>query len=126
MGEVEMRLVRANPLAAMAIALASPAAAQQQSEIGYPAGSLGFDAIMKSDFAAAERQIRESGLSKYDPAVSLNLGLVYAKTGRTEKAAKQFLRVLSEDEVELILANESSISSHDAARRALATLARAR
>jgi nucleoside-diphosphate-sugar epimerase len=89
-------------------------------------GSLGFEAIMKSDFAAAERQIRSSGLSKYDPAVSLNLGYVYGKTGRTDKAAKQFLRVLAEDEVELILADESSISSHDAARKALSALAGSR
>ena len=101
--------------------IATPAAAQQ-AEIGYPAGSLGFDAIMKADYAAAERQIRESGLSKYDAGRALNLGFVLAKTGRQEQAAKQFLRVLAEDEVELILADDSSMGSHDAARRALAAL----
>ena len=104
----------------------SSAAAAQQAEVNYPAGSLGFDAIMKSDYAAAERQIRNSGLSKYDAGRSLNLGFVLAKTGRTEQAAQLFLRVLEEDEVELILADDSSISSHDAARRALAALSRSR
>ncbi len=101
--------------------IAAPAAAQQ-AEIGYPSGSLGFDAIMKSDFAAAERQIRKSGLSKYDAGRSLNLGYVLAKTGREQQAARLFMRVLDEDDVELILADDSSISSHEAARRALSAL----
>ncbi len=105
--------------------ITTPVAAQQ-AEIGYPAGSLGFDAILKSDFEAAERQIRSSGLSKYDAGRSLNLGFVLAKTGRAEQAAKLFKGVLAEDEVELILADESSVSSHDAARRALAALSRSR
>ncbi len=77
---------------------------------------------MKSDFATAERQIRQSGLSKYDPGRAFNLGLVLAKTGRTDAATKQFMRVLAEDEVELILADDSSMGSHEAARRALAAL----
>ncbi len=105
--------------------IAAPVAAQQ-AEVGYPAGSLGFEAIMKSDFEAAERQIRNSGLSKTDAGRSLNLGFVLAKTGRTDQAARLFQRVLSEDEVELILADDSAISSHDAARLALSALARPR
>ena len=120
-----MRLGRAVTIVVLGIGLSSPAAAQQ-AEIGYPPGSLGFDAIMKSDFATAERQIRNSGLSKYDAGRSLNLGFILARTGRTQQAAKLFTRVLTEDEVELILADDSSISSHDAARRALAALSRAR
>ncbi|MBA3526468.1 MAG: hypothetical protein M3438_03620 [Pseudomonadota bacterium] len=110
----------------LGFALTATPVAAQQAEIGYPAGSLGFESIMKSDFEAAERQIRNSGLSKYDAGRSLNLGFVLAKTGRTEQAAKLFLRVLDEDAVELILADDSSISSHDAARRALAALRRPR
>ncbi len=105
--------------------IATPVAAQQ-AEIGYPAGSLGFDAIMKSDFEAAERQLRNSGLSKYDAGRSLNLGFVLAKTGRTDQAAKLFQLVLAQDEVELILADDSGIGSHEAARRALAALIRSR
>lgn len=120
-----MRPARSIAFAALVIGLSSAAGAQQ-AEIGYPVGSLGFEAIMKSDFAAAERQIRSSGLSKYDAGRSLNLGYVLAKTGRTEQAAKLFMQVLAEEEVELILADDSSISSHEAARRALAALARSR
>ena len=120
-----MRKVSSVAIAMAALALSSPATAQK-AEIGYPAGSLGFDAIMKSDLATAERQLRQSGLSKYDAGRALNLGYVLAKTGRAEQAARQFERVLREDEVELILADDSSLSSHVAAKRALAALASSR
>ena len=116
-----MRKVGPVGIAVVALALSSPATAQK-AEIGYPAGSLGFEALMKSDLATAERQLRESGLSKYDAGRALNLGYVLAKTGREQQAARQFLRVLQEEEVELILADDSSLSSHVAARRALAAL----
>lgn len=106
-------------------AVATPAAAQQ-AEINYPPGSLGFHAIMNSDYEAAEEQIRSSGLSKYDPGRALNLGYVLAKTGRADSAAKQFMRVLAEDEIELILADGRTISSHEAAEKALAALKDAR
>ena len=111
-------------LAALAAAalLASTAATAQDAEIGYPQGSLGYSAIMSGDYASAERQIRESNLSKYDPARALNLGFVLAKTGRPDKAAKQFRRVLLADDLELILANGQTVSSHEAAKRALAAL----
>ncbi|HYI42130.1 MAG TPA: hypothetical protein VD768_00700 [Sphingomicrobium sp.] len=112
-------------MALAALGLSGTATAQK-AEIGYPKGSLGFEAIMKSDLAAAERQLRESALSKYDAGRALNLGYVLAKTGRTEQASRQFVRVLREDEVELILADDTSLSSHVAARRALAALAKTR
>jgi len=109
-------------LAAAAL-LASTAAAAQDAEIGYPKGSLGYGAIISGDYASAERQIRESNLSKYDPARALNLGYVLAKTGRSDQAAKQFRRVLLQDDLELVLADGRTITSHEAARKALAALA---
>lgn len=95
----------------------------QTAEFEYPAGALGTDAILAGDYGTAERQIRESHVSKYDPARALNLGLVLAKTGRADSAIKQFRRVLLEDEVDLELADGKTISSHVAARQALARLA---
>ena len=100
----------------------SAAASAQSSEIEYPAGSIGTDAILSGDYATAERQIRESEISKYDPARALNLGLVLVKTGRSDRALKQFRRVLLEDDVDLVLADGKTISSHAAARQALARL----
>jgi Flp pilus assembly protein TadD len=114
-------MIKLTALAAAAL-LASTAAAAQDAEIGYPKGSLGYGAIMSGDYAAAEQQIRESNLSKYDPARALNLGFVYAKTGRPDKAAKQFRRVLLQDDLELVMADGSTTSSHEAAKRALALL----
>ena len=77
---------------------------------------------MSGDYASAEQQIRESNVSKYDPARALNLGFIYAKTGRADKAAKQFRRVLMADDQDLILANGELVSSHEAARRAIGAL----
>lgn len=101
----------------------STSAAAQQNDIAYPANSLGTNAILSGDYATAEKQIRESRVSKYDPARALNLGLVFAKTGRIDKAEKQFEQVLLEDNVDLVLANGKAMSSHEAARSALAKLA---
>ena len=111
-------------LAALAAAalLASTAATAQDAEIGYPKGSLGYSSIISGDYASAERQIRESNLSKYDPARALNLGFVLAKTGRPDQAAKQFRRVLLQEDLDLILADGRTVSSHEAARKALAGL----
>ena len=120
-----MRHLTSVGIALVALGISSATSAQN-AEIGYPEGSLGFSAIMKSDFATAERQLRGSTLSKYDAGRALNLGYVLAKTGRTEEAARQFLRVLREEDVELILADDSSLSSHVAARRSLAALAKSR
>ena len=109
------------PILLLCAAIAASAAAQQP-EINYPAGSLGYNAILNADYDTAERQIRSSGLSKYDPARALNLGYVLAKKGRADLAERHFLRVLAAEEAELILADGRTISSHEAADKALAAL----
>lgn len=110
--------------AAAAVLVSGGAAAAQEAEIGYPAGSLGYQALMKGDYATAEKQILSGRVEKYDPARALNLGLVLARTGRTEQAAEQFRRVLAYEDVELILADGATVSSHAAARTALDSLRR--
>ena len=84
----------------------------------------GSAAIMSSDFATAEREIRGADLSPYDPARSLNLGVVFANMGERAKAEREFRQVLSEEDVQIIVASGGTYSSHDVARRALAELDR--
>jgi len=109
------------PLFAAAFALSVPASAQQ-AEIGYPKGSLGVQAIMNADFAEAERRLDDFRVHERDPARLINLGYVFSKTGRVEAAARLFEQVLEEDNVELILADGRTMSSHDIARAELKAL----
>ncbi|HUE78653.1 MAG TPA: tetratricopeptide repeat protein [Sphingomicrobium sp.] len=102
---------------------ASPATAADPAEIGYPKGSLGFNALVEADYSTAESQLRANKrVAKNDPARLINLGVVLAKTGRAEQAARLFERAMAADEVELILASGEQVSSRDAARRAMRAL----
>lgn len=77
---------------------------------------------MTSNYANAEREIRSADVSPYDPARSINLGIVFAKTGRPDKAEREFRQVLGEEDVPIVVANGKTYSSHDVASRALAAL----
>lgn len=107
---------------AAALVLAGSAAAEPR-EIGYPEGSLGIEAMLNADYAAAERQLDDFRVHENDPGRLINLGSILAKTGRTDAAEGHFQQVLKEDSVELILADGRTMSSHDIARLALAKLA---
>lgn len=108
-----------------AVTLASAAVAQPGGEIGYPQGSLGYDALVEANYGVAERQIlSDSRVAKDDPARLINLGQIYAKTGRTAEAVKVLERALRAEEVDLILANGEVVGSKVAARKALALLQR--
>lgn len=109
-------------LIAITAATAAGSAAAQQSEIGYPEGSLGVQAIMNADYAEAERQLDDFRVYKNDPGRLINLGFVLMKTGRTDDAARHFEQVLSEENVDLIVADGRTMASHDIARRALSNL----
>ncbi|MFP5328514.1 MAG: hypothetical protein ACLGHC_00025 [Alphaproteobacteria bacterium] len=110
---------------AAAIAAAGPGAAKER-EIGYPEGSLGAQAILSADYATAERQLDDFRVYERDPGRLINLGVVLAKTGRTEAAVRHFEQVLEEDDVELILADGRTMRSHDIARTALQNLGTSR
>jgi Flp pilus assembly protein TadD len=101
--------------------MASPVAAEP-SEIGYPKDALGFSALVDADYSTAESQLRANRVDKDDPARLLNLGLVLAKTGRAEQAARMFQRAMQAEDVDLILADGEEISSRQAARRAMRAL----
>lgn len=110
---------------AAAIAAAGSAAAEEP-EIGYPKGSLGAQAILSADYATAERQLGDFRVHERDPGRLINLGVVLAKTGRTDAAIRHFEQVLEEDNVELILADGRTMRSHDIASMALRKLGTAR
>ena len=101
-----------------AILFASPANAQI-STVNDPAP--GYSSLMRSDFTTAEREINAK-LAASDPARAINLGIALAKTGRRDEAAQLFRSVLSQADVEMIVANGETVMSHQVAERALASL----
>jgi Tfp pilus assembly protein PilF len=84
----------------------------------------GYSAILSADYATAERELRSAPVDVSDPARNINLGIVLAKTGHPDLAAREFQQVLASDEVTVTVLNGYSVSSHDVARRALALLER--
>nr|NUR38305.1 hypothetical protein [Sphingomonas sp.] len=111
-------ILAALPTAALLVA--TPATAAQFGQVNDPAP--GAASLLSSNFANAEREIRAADVSKYDPARSINLGIALAKQGRKDDAAKQFNRVLMEEDVEMVVADGNTVMSHDLAQRALASL----
>jgi len=104
-----------------ALLLASPAFADPRTNEDPAPGAA---SLLSANFGKAEREIREAQVSKYDPARAINLGIALAMSGEKEKAAKQFRRALFADEVQVVVADGSTSSSHDVAERALAALER--
>lgn len=105
-----------------ATVVAAPALAEP-AEVEYPQGSLGYSALLDSDYARAEAQLRsDNGVSSSDPARLINLGQVLARTGRTGEAARLFKQVRSSDNVEVVLADGRTMGSQEAANRALRAL----
>lgn len=102
-----------------ALLIASPATAQF-GQVNDPAP--GAASLLSSNYANAEREIRAADVSKYDPARSINLGIALAKQGRKDDAAKQFNRVLMEEDVEMVVADGQTVMSHEVAQRALTAL----
>lgn len=111
-------ILAALPTAALLIS--APATAEQFAQVNDPAP--GAASLLNSDYASAEREIRAANVSKYDPARSINLGIALAKQGRRDDAAKQFNRVLMEQDVEMVVADGQTVMSHEVAQRALTAL----
>jgi hypothetical protein len=114
-----MKLVFAVALATTGLVISSPSLAQMAP---YNDPAPGSASILGSDYATAEREIRTADVSPYDPARSINLGIIFAKTGRADKAAREFRQVLSEEDVPIVVASSKTYSSHEVASRALAEL----
>ncbi len=91
-------------------------------EEGYQRGALGVAAIERGDEATAEMQLNElRGVKADDPARLINLGKVYADTGRVDEALRVWrLALASANPVEVVTAGGRVVSTQRLAREALA------
>lgn len=78
-------------------------------------GALAYDALMSGDNQAAVEKLESGKLS--DPAVMINLGQAYARTGRTGDAAKMFMAAMNSNRS--LLSDGQVINSRKAAEIAL-------
>lgn len=112
-------------LALAIVALPRPAVAEPAAELDYARGSLGFEALMSSDYAMAEQQLRRvRDIEENDPARLINLGQVLARTGRIAEAEGLFRRAMAAPDGELIMGDGAVMGSREAAARALRGLPR--
>ncbi len=102
--------------------IAMPAMAQgPDSEIGYAKGALAYEALISGDNQVAVQTLENSRLN--DPAVMINLGQAYARTGRSGDAAKMFVAAMNSNRsFDLILSDGQIINSRNAAKIALKNL----
>lgn len=93
------------------------------AEAGYPRGSLAVAAIDRGDYARAEMLLeKRTPLSEAHPARLMNLGTVYARTGRMELARQTWQRVVSSDREAMVSTAEGRlVSTRQLAREALAS-----
>lgn len=118
--------MRKSALAALAAIALSACASQQQPgmmvEQGYQRGALGVAAIDRGDWTSAEGQLSElRGLRSDDPARLINLGKVYAETGRVNEAVAVWqLALASKRQFEVVTGEGRVVSTDQLAREALA------
>lgn len=110
---------------ALSIALALvafPAIAHAQAvESGYARGSLAVAAIERGDWARAEALLDAAQISRDDPALLINRGQVYMRTGRTAQALAAWRAALqSTRHVEVETLSGRLVSTRQIAREALA------
>jgi Flp pilus assembly protein TadD len=116
--------MRKSALAALAAIALSACAGKQPGlmvEQGYQRGALGVAAIDRGDWTAAETQLSElRGLRSDDPARLINLGKVYAETGRVENAVTVWkLALASKRHFEVVTAEGRVATTDQLAREAL-------
>ncbi len=112
-------------LAALAAIALTACAGKQPGMIveqGYQRGALGVAALDRGDWKAAEAQLSElRGIRSDDPARLINLGKVYAETGRVGDAVKVWrLAVASKRHFEVVTAQGRVVPTDQLAREALA------
>ncbi|MEP3225963.1 MAG: hypothetical protein ABJO01_08305 [Parasphingorhabdus sp.] len=102
--------------------IASPGLAQSpEGEIGYAKGALAYDALMAGENEAAVAKLERGSLK--DPAVMINLGQAYVRTGRTGDAAKMFMAAMNSNRsFDVVLSDGTILDSRKAAETALSNL----
>ncbi|WP_164115722.1 hypothetical protein [Sphingorhabdus sp. Alg239-R122] len=92
----------------------------ESSEVGYPKGALGYDAMVERDYKTAITQIERGSAAHDDPARLINLGQAYAKTGRLVEGRELVLAALEgKKQFDLVLANGGVMNSRTVAKIAL-------
>jgi len=108
---------------AAATALSACATGEQAAlvEQGYQRGALGVAAMQRGDWESADAQLSElRGVRADDPARLINLGKVYAETGRVGDAVTVWQRALASDRhFEVVTAEGRVVSTDQLAREAL-------
>jgi len=115
-----MKMLLLGALVVGTISGAAQAKSDAAGEISYPKGSIGYEALMRGDNELAVSQIMANEkVSNHDPAKLLNLGLAFARIGRTDQAAGYFKAAMqARDSLDLVLADGRVINSKVAAREA--------
>lgn len=108
----------------IAIAVAAPAMAQSNYEIGYDRGSLAFEALMANDNKGALEQLaKDRSVPDTDPAKLINIGSAYARLGDFDRAEEAYVAALNcKDEMDLVLAGGREMNSRKVAKLALKKL----
>lgn len=84
----------------------------------------GYQAIAAGDYATAEKTLlNERRIFPNRPELMINLGTVYARTGRVSEAASLYRAALASEPVEMALPDGGVASSHVVAQRGLNSLA---
>lgn len=83
----------------------------------------GYRAIAAGDYAAAEKTlVNELRIFPDRPELMINLGTVYARTGRVTEAASLYRAALAVDPVAMDMPDGAVTSSHAVAKRGLDSL----
>ena len=114
-------------IASLAIfSAAGMASAGTPSEVGYASGSLAVGDLMTGKLDRAERILAaQSAEDARDPARLINLGIVYARSGRTEQARASFAAARDTTDETLVLSDGREASSRVVAQQQLAMLGQA-
>lgn len=117
------RIVAFAGAAALLLTMGGVAHARTAQEVGYAPGALGVDAIMHGDMGRAEVALTgDARVAKGDAARLLNLGYVYAQTGRIREARAVLNAAYAAPDGKVLLSDGREISSRKAAVEAMAWL----
>lgn len=119
--------IRPAIVAALSLTLALPTGviAAAPTEVGYTQGSLAVSDLAHGRLDRAEEILAPQSLEDArDPARLINMGIVYARSGRLTEARSAFLAAQRVPEEALVLSDGRETSSHVAAGEQLAMLDR--
>jgi len=109
----------------LVLALPTGAIAATPSEVGYTQGSLAVSDLASGRLERAEQILTPQSLEDArDPARLINIGIVYARSGRLTEARSAFLAAQRVPEEALVLSDGRETSSRVAAGEQLALLDR--